>query len=160
MAKTNRNIMQIPADLLKESNYEGTRLIEITNEQVIKLNDERKKRIQEGEPIFQEMEKLSPPLDAFYAKLRPVEEERAKIKAEMQPAYDAYQAKVQEMDPYYQKAQAINDKMQPLINDLVKPQLGEFETAKQLIERDGKLFVEVIDELEEKIKAIRANKKK
>ena len=33
-------------------------------------------------------------------------------------------------------------------------------TRCKLIERDGKLFVEVIDELEEKIKAIRANKKK
>lgn len=30
-----------------------------------------------------------------------------------------------------------------------------FETAKELDAKDGKLFVEIIDEIEEKVKAIR-----
>ena len=151
--------MQIPAELLSEKNYEGTRLIEITDETVIELNNKRKELLKEGEPILKEMETLSPPLDKFYIKLRPVEEERAKIKEEMQPALEAYQAKVDEMEKVYQKGQNVSNKMQPIIQKLVKDQLGEFETAKQLIEKDGKLFVEVIDELEEKIKALRATKK-
>lgn len=159
MAKTNRTFMQIPKEILSEKNYEGTRLIEITDETVISLNNERKERLKEGEPILKEMEVLSPPLDAFYEKLRPVEEERKKIKEEMQPAYDAYHAKVEEMDKIYQKGQIVSNKMQPLINEIVKPQLSEFEAAKQLVERDGKLFVEVVDEIEEKIKALRATKK-
>lgn len=152
--------MKIPTELLSEKNYEGTRLIEITDEQVIKLNNERKEILKEGEPILKEMEKLSPPLDAFYVKLNPIERERAKIKEDMQPAYDAYQEKVAEMDKVYQKGQLVNNKMQPLINGLVKEQLSEFETAKQMIERDGKLYVEVVDEVEEKIKALRVAKAK
>lgn len=151
--------MQIPADLLKEKNYEGTRLVEITDERVIKLNEERKKRLVEGEPILKEMERLSPPLDAFYEKLRPIEEERKKIKEEMQPAYDAYNEQVQKMDKIYQKGQLISNKMQPLINEIIKPKLGEFETARQMVERDGKLYIEIIDEIEEKIKSIRTKKK-
>lgn len=159
MGKTNRKIMQLPKELLSEKNYEGTRLIEITDETVISLNNQRKELLKEGEPILKEMEKLSPPLDAFYIKLRPVEEERHRIKEEMQPALDAYQAKVDEMDKVYQKGQLVSNKMQPIINGIVKPQLREFETAKQLVEREGKLYVEVVDEIEEKIKAIRATKK-
>jgi hypothetical protein len=38
--------------------------------------------------------------------------------------------------------------------------LGEFETARQVIEKEGKMYVEVIDELEEKIKTLRAAKAK
>lgn len=159
MDKTNRTFMQIDPALFSEKNYVGTRLIEITDETVIKLNEARKEALKEGEPILKEMEALSPPLDAFYIKLRPIEEERAKIKEEMQPAYDAYNAKVEEMDKFYQKGQAISNKMQPLINAIVKPQLAEFETAKTMVERDGKLFVEVADEVEELVKKIRATKK-
>jgi predicted nuclease with TOPRIM domain len=159
MGKTNRKPMQISKEILSEKNYEGTRLIEITDETVISLNNQRKELLKEGEPILKEMEKLSPPLDAFYIKLKPIEEERAKIKEEMQPAYDAYHEKVEEMDKVYQKGQLVSNKMQPLINAIVKPQLGEFETAKTMLEKDGKLFVEVVDEIEEKVKAIRANKK-
>ena len=128
--------MQLPKELLSEKNYEGTR-----------------------EPTLKEMEELSKPLDVFYMKLRPVEEERKKIKDEMQPAYEAYQDKVVEMDKFYQKAQLVSDKLQPLVLEIVNPQLREFEKAKELIEKEGKLYVEVIDEIEEKIKAIRATKK-
>lgn len=152
--------MKIPQEILSEKNYEGTRLVEITDERVIKLNDERKAMLKEGEPILQEMEKLSPPLDAWYAKLRPVEEERAKIKADMQVDYDVYNEKVQEMDKIYQKGVLVSNKMQPIIQELLKTELGEFETAKTLVEKNGKLYVEVMDELEEKIKAVRAAKKK
>ena len=124
--------MKIPQEILSEKNYEGTRLVEITDERVIKLNDERKAMLKEGEPILQEMEKLSPPLDAWYAKLRPVEEERAKIKADMQVDYDVYNEKVQEMDKIYQKGVLVSNKMQPIIQELLKTELGEFETAKTL----------------------------
>lgn len=152
--------MQIDPKVLSEKNYTGTRLIEITDERVIELNNQRKEFLKEGEPILEEMEKLSPPLDAFYVKLKPIEDERAKIKLEMQPAYDAYNEKVEEMDKVYQKGQLVSNKMQPIINELVKPELGEFETAKQLVEKDGKLFVEVQDEIEEKVKSLRAIKAK
>ena len=42
----------------------------------------------------------------------------------------------------------------------MEKELGEFETARQLIEKDDKLFVEICDEIEEKVKSIRAIKAK
>lgn len=152
--------MKIPQEMLSEKNYEGTRLIEITDEKVIELNNQRKEFLKEGEPFLKGMEKLSPPLDAWYAKLRPVEEQREQIKKDMQKDYDAYNEVWQEMDKVYQKGQLVSNKIQPLVNDFIKPQLEEFEVAKTMVERDGKLYVEVSDELEEKIKSIRASKKK
>ena len=56
MAETNRTFMQIDPSILSEKNYVGTRLIEITDETVIKLNDARKEALKEGEPVLQEME--------------------------------------------------------------------------------------------------------
>jgi len=151
--------MQINKEILSEKNYTGTRLIEINDETVVTLNNERKELLAEGEPILKEMELLSPPLDAFYVLLAPVEKERARIKEEMKPAYDAYQAKVAEMDKVYQKGQLVSDKIQPIVAELIKGELGEFEKGLTMKEVDGKLFVEVIDEIEEKVKAIRASKK-
>ena len=159
MDRRNNKIMQIDKEILNEKNYEGTKLIEITDEQIIELNEKRKELLKEGEPFLKDMEKLSPPLDAWYAKLRPVEEEREKIKKDMQPAYDAYNEVWQKMDKVYEKGQLVANKIQPLVTAFMKDKLSEFETSKQMIEKDGKLFVEVVDEIEEKIKAIRASKK-
>lgn len=160
MDARNRKTMQIPKELLSEKNYEGTRLIEITDENILRLFQERSEILKSGEPIMKQMDELSKPLDAFYEKLRPIEEERKKIKEEMQPAVDAYQAVVDRMDTeIYQKTRLIDQKLNPMVDELVKDQLSEFEKAKTLTVRDGKYFVEVEDQLEEKIKLIRATKK-
>lgn len=160
MDARNRKTMQIPKELLSEKNYEGTRLIEIQDENILKLFKERSEILKAGEPIMKRMDELSKPLDEFYLKLRPLEEERKKLKEDMQPAVDAYQAVVDEMDTtIYQKSRLIDQKLYPMVDNLVKDQLGEFEKASTLTERDGKFYVEVIDELEEKIKLIRATKK-
>lgn len=160
MDKTNRTFMQIPSELLSEKNYEGTRLIEITDENVLRLFKERGEILKLGEPIMKRMDELSKPLDEFYIKLKPIEEERKKIKEDMQPAVEAYQAVVDEMDrEIYQKTRLIDQKLNPMVDEIVKEQLSEFEKAKTLTERDGKYFVEVEDQLEEKIKLIRATKK-
>ena len=152
--------MQLPKDLLSEKNYEGTRLIEITDENVLRLFKERAEILKSGEPIMARMDELSKPLDEFYKKLQPLEEERKKIKEDMQPATDAYQAVVDEMDKnIYQKSRLIDQKLNPMVDNLVKDQLGEFEKAKTLTERDGKYYVEIEDQIEEKIKLIRATKK-
>lgn len=152
--------MQIPKDLLSEKNYEGTSLIEITDENILRLFKERADILKLGEPIMKRMDELSKPLDEFYVRLKPLEEERKQIKEDMQPAIDAYQAVVDEMDKdVYQKTRLIDQKLNPMVDELVKDQLSEFEKAKTLTERDGKYYVEVEDLLEEKIKLIRATKK-
>jgi uncharacterized phage infection (PIP) family protein YhgE len=152
--------MQIPSELLKESNYSGTRLIEIKDAQVTKLQKELTKLQLEANPFLEEMEKLTPILDPYYTKLRNLQEEIKKVQEEMAPTketYDEWLEKVQKID---QKAQLIKNKIQPIVLDLVNPQLTEFEKANQMIEKDGQLFVEVADEIEEKVKAIRASKVK
>lgn len=160
MAKTNRKFMQINKELLSEKNYEGTRLIEITDEKVISLHSELNKLQAEANPHLKIMEDITPKLDPLFAKLRELEEKKAKIKEEMTPIRAPYDVELQAVEKIDQKAQLIKNKIQPLVLSIVKDSLSEFETAKQLIEKDGKIYIEVVDEIEEKVKAIRASKAK
>lgn len=152
--------MKIPADVLHEKNYAGTRLIEINDETVIKLKAEIAKFKPVAEPFLKKMDELGKVLDPFYTKIRELKAKEEEVKKEMQPTLDDFNKELKEMEGIEQKTDAIKNKIQPIIAKLMEGQLGEFETARQLIEKDDKLFVEVIDELEERIKSIRANKKK
>ncbi len=152
MAETNRKSMQIPHEVLAEKNYEGSRLIEITDEKVVELNVALKALQAEANPHLEIMESITPQLDPLYTKLRELEQEKAKVRETMEPIKAPYDIELQAVEKIDQKAQ--------LINSIVAPMLGEFEKAQQMKEIDGKLFVEVVDEIEEKVKAIRAAKAK
>lgn len=156
MDTRNRKIMQLPKDLLSEVNYEGTRLIEITDETVLALLQEVKKCGEEVKPFLDEMDKYTPEIDKLYAELRPIEEKRAELKEKLTVALKPFQVEQEKADMVYQKSDAIKQKIYPLARELVNPQLSEFESAGQFIERDGKTFIEITDEIEEKIKQIRA----
>ena len=54
------------------------------------------------------------------------------------------------------------DKIRVIVSKILEKELGEFELARELKpdETTGKLFVEIIDEIEEKVKAIRMVKAK
>jgi len=150
--------MQIPAELLKESNYEGTRLIEITDEAVLNLTADLTALQQEANPYLEKMEALTPQMDPIYSEIAELEAKKKELLAQVAPIraqYDEEMVFVEEID---QRATLIKNKVQPIINDLVKGELGEFERAMQTIHKDGKLYVEVQDQLEEKIKQLRANK--
>lgn len=152
--------MKIPTEILSEKNYEGTRLIEINDPKVTELQEELTKLQLEANPLLEEMEKITPILDPFYTKMREHQEAITKIKEEMEVPKAEYTSWLEKVEKIDQKAQLIKNKIQPLVNAIVKPELGEFEKANQLVPRDRKLFVEVMDELEEKVKAIRAAKAK
>jgi predicted nucleic acid-binding Zn-ribbon protein len=152
--------MKIPQEYLKEANYEGTRLIEVVDEKVKELQGELTKLQLEANPHLKIMEDITPKLDPLFTKLRELEEQKTKIRDEMAPIRDPYDKELLAVQKIDQKAQLIKNKIQPLILKMVNPLLGEFETARQLIEKDGKLFVEVVDEVEEKIKTLRAAKAK
>lgn len=152
--------MKIPADLLAEKNYDGTRLIEITDEQVIKLKAEIAKFKPIAEPFLKKMDELGKLLDPFYTKMRELDAEKDKIKKEIQPTMDDFNAQLKEMEAIEQKTDLIKNKIQPLVAKILETQLGETETGRQLIEKDDKLYVEVVEELEEKLKIIRMNKAK
>ena len=70
--------------------------------------------------------------------------------------WDVEHEKIQKVE---QKAALIKDKMVPMVVKELQPQLGEFEEAKHLIEKDGEIYAEVFDLLEEFIKTHRAKKK-
>jgi len=152
--------MKIPTDLLAEKNYEGSRLIEVTDPKVIEL----KKEITDFQPIakphLEIMEKLGKELDPSYTKIRELDEQKKKLKEEMQPTLDKFNVELKKMEAIEQKTNAIKNKIQPIVAKLMEGQLSEFETARQLLDRDGKLFVEVIDEIEERVKFIRMQKTK
>lgn len=150
--------MQIPSEYLKESNYEGTRLIEVTDEAVLSLTAELSELQKEANPYLEKMEALTPQMDPIYSEIAELEAKKRELQAKVAPIreqYDAEMAFVEEID---QRATLIKSKVQPIINDLVKGELGEFERAMQTVHKDGKLYVEVQDQLEEKIKQLRANK--
>lgn len=155
--------MKIPQEYLAEKNYEGTRLVEVTDATVLKLKAELKKLQEEANPYLVKMEAITPVLDPFYAKLRELEEQKQKIQAEMSPVMENYQVELREVEKIDARAKLIKNKIEPIVNKIAEPLLGEFEKATQLIEKGDKIYIEIIDELEEKVKAIRtikANKPK
>jgi arginyl-tRNA synthetase len=152
--------MKIPAEFLKESNYEGTRFIEIKNETVTKLIKEISDYQKEANPTLEIMDKYAKILDPYYQKIQKLQGEIGKIKEEMaedKAKYDEELAKVEKIDA---KAQMIKNKLMPIVLDEVKEQLGEFEVALQTKEKDGKIFVEVQDKIEETVKTLRLQKAK
>lgn len=150
--------MQIPKEYLAEKNYEGSRLIEISDPDVVRLHGELKKLQLEANPHLEIMESITPKLDPYFTKLRELENEKTKIRGEMAPIREPYDKELEQVQKIDQRAQLIKDKITPLVNKIVEAQLGDFEKALQLTERDGKMFVEVVDEIEEKVKAVRAAK--
>ena len=152
--------MQIPSEVLAEKNYAGTRLIEITDPKVMELRAEVAAFAPDAKPFLEKMEEYSKVLDPFYSQINEHSKEIKKLKDEMAPTKELFDAEVSQLEKIEQKAQLIKDKIQPMIMELIQDQLGEFEKALQLIDKDEKLYVEVVDEIEECVKKIRANKAK
>lgn len=154
--------MKIPLELLAEKNYDGSRLFEITDEKVITLKKEIETYQPVAKPYLEKMEKLGKELDPFYTKIRELDAEKDKIKKEMQPTLDSFNAELKHMEKIQQKTDVLKDKIRVIVSKILEKELGEFESARELRpdETTGKLFVEIIDEIEEKVKAIRMVKAK
>lgn len=150
--------MQIPKEYLEEKNYEGTRLIEVTDEAVLALTAELTALQQEANPYLERMEALTPEMDPIYSEIAELEAKKKELQLQVAPIRAKYDAEMEFVEEIDQRASLIKNKVQPIINDLVKGELGEFERAMQTVHKDGKLYVEVQDQLEEKIKQLRANK--
>jgi len=152
--------MKIDKAILSEKNYEGSRFIEIKNAKVTEIMKDMSALQKEANPYLEVMDKYAKILDPFYQKIQKLQNEIGKIKEEMaedKMKYDDEMSKVEKIDA---KAQMLKNKLMPIILDEVKGQLGEFEVAYQTKEKDGKVFVEVQDKLEELVKSLRAQKAK
>lgn len=156
--------MKIDKEMLAEKNYSGSRLIEITDKTVLKLQKEVAKFAPLAKPHLDKLEKLGKVLDPARIKIRELREklkkEEDKIKEDCK--FDelvVQEAKaIEELEAINQKADLVKNKITPIINNLVKDQLDEFEIARHVNVKEDKIFVEVFDEVEEKVKQLRAQK--
>lgn len=151
--------MKIPSELLKESNYDGTRLIEMKDKKVYELQAKLTPLQKEINPIIEKHSKSYYPFVDKYRAERPLLVAQLKaMDEEMQKQTDLIADDVKLIESHEQKATNIKNKIQVLIQKELEGQLSEFEVAKHTVVKDDKIFVEVFDEIEEKIKALRAGK--
>lgn len=149
--------MQIPKEYLEEKNYTGTRLIEVNDETVLDLKKQLDELQKEINPVLDRLnENYYKPADQIYTEINALNEKLNPLKEKMRELFEANKADTEIVEAQEKKAQHIKNKIQPIVNELVKSELGEFEKATIVREVDGKLFVEVVDEIEEKIKSIRS----
>lgn len=161
MGTANRKTMQIDKELLSEVNYTGSRLILLEDENLTKLNTELTSYQQEINPIIDKLSaEYYPKIDPMYQEVQKLMEQAKELKAKIAEITNEFKPAIDVIESFEQKAQSVKNKMQPIILEIVKDQLGEFETAKNTVVRDGKIYAEVFDEIEEKVKAIRMVKAK
>ena len=150
--------MNIPKDLLAEKNYSGSRLIKINNPVILKLKKELTEFQKKANPTLKKMEEISKLLDPTYSKIAELNQQITKLKEEIQPTRELYDVEMAKVELIDQRAQLVKNKIQPLIEKEIEGQLGEFEKALQATEKNNLIFVEVVDELEETVKKMRASK--
>ena len=152
--------MQIPAEFFSEVNYSGTRLIKIEDEIVRALQEELTALQKEANPFLEQMEAITPELDPVYDEIRELELKKGELQKKVAPArarYDAIAKNVEEIDV---RASSIKAKITPIVLDLVKDDLSEFEIPLHTVVKEGEMYVEVRDEIEERVKQLRAIKAK
>jgi chromosome segregation ATPase len=202
--------MQIPKEYLEEKNYEGSRLVEIIDPEILKLKQaikdiqekEANPILNEAEPLLKvidpantkigelinkikeistkirpltiefneasknfpeditefppELQAIKDKIDPLLSEVKELESQVKEVKKGKENEQNLYNEAIKKVEKLDARASLIKEKMQVLVNKLIVPQLGEFEKALHLIEKDGKVFVEIIDEIEEKVKAIRS----
>ena len=131
--------MQIDPTLLTPENYSNPRYIELKDEQIGKLY----------EKVQVHQKKVNPDLKRY----EELEKQANGIKEEMKEIVEAMQVEDQ-------KASKIKEKLVPLVEDEVLPQLNELEEFVGIELKDGKYFAKVNDRIEEWVKAVREQQQK
>ncbi len=153
--------MQIDPKVLAEINYTGSRLIEIDNPKLSELQKELSAYQQEINPIIDMLSaEYYPVIDPMYQKVQELNAEAKAIKEKIAEQTAMHKKSIEAIEAAEQKAGLIKNKMQPLILKEVEGKLSEFEIARNTVIKDEKIYVEVFDEIEEKVKALRTAKAK
>lgn len=169
-------------DLQKEANpildvmTEIDKKVQPYREQVKVLKDENQKDYESIRPFKEQYEILAralpedateqtPEMAELAEKMNPVidrikarEVEISAIREEMKPHKDEWDKEHDKVQAIERQAAALKEKIIPFVTKDLEGKLGEFEEAKHLIEKDGLIYAEVFDLLEEFIKAHRAKK--
>lgn len=153
--------MQIPKDILAEKNYTGTRKILINDEKVRESLKELTALQKKINPI---LDGLQDTFKKFDATNKVIAEHQAEIKRlhdELIPDKAFYEQEMAKIKPVEDEARLIQSKVEPLIKEIVKDQLGEFEKPLHATEDEssGDIYVEVVDVLEDFIVRHRAQNK-
>lgn len=137
--------MQIDTNLLKEENYSNPRLVEITNEETIKLYNQVRAHQEVVMPFLRRYEEI----EAKKAELRaPFDEYVKETKQELEDMMDAMKAEDQ-------LAAKVKEKLVPLVEAEVMPHLGELDEFVGIEKIDDKYYAKVNDRIEEWVKAVR-----
>jgi chromosome segregation ATPase len=141
---------------LKDENQKDYEAIKPFKEQYIILAKALPEDATDSTP---EMKELEAHMNPFIDKIKAREVEISKIREEMKPHKDEWdKIHNEQVMPIEMEARVIKEKIVPLVNSELEGKLGEFEEAKHLVERDGKIYAEVFDLIEEFVKAHRAKK--
>jgi seryl-tRNA synthetase len=151
--------MNIPKEVLSEENYTGNRRIHVSHPMITKYKAEIDEIQKQANPSLKKMEGFAKKLDPSYAKIQELTNEINAIKAEMAPTLELYNIEVAKVEVKDQKAQMVKNKLQPIINKIIKGQLGEFERPIHVVTEKGQHYVEVSDIIEDFVKARRASNK-
>lgn len=150
--------MKFTKEQLSEENYSGVRRIQISNPMITKYKAEIDKYQKQANPALKKMEAIGQELDPFYKMINQHQQEINKIKEEMAPVLERYNVELKKVELIDQKAQAIKNKLQPIVDKCIEGKLEEFEKPTNLVSEKGFFYVEVSDTLEDFIKARRASK--
>lgn len=131
--------MQYETNTFDEKNYTNPRLIEVKNQESIDLYKEILGYQQEANPDLEELENLQKKMQKLKAKSELITE------------------RLKEKD---QLATKVKEKLAPLLEEEMTPQMGDFEEFFGIEEKDGRYFAKINDRIEEFVKVIRAGKKK
>lgn len=142
--------MQIDTSLFTEDKYTNPRMIEIKNPEIAELYTVIREHQENANPFikrFNEIEEkkaeLRAPLDAYVKETKQEQEDL-----------------IEKMQNEDQLAAKVKEKLVPMVEDEIIPQLGELDEFVGLEKIDGKLYAKINDRVEEWIKAIRSQKPK
>lgn len=140
--------MQIDKKYLSEENYSNPRYVKIQNEEVGKLYEVIKGHQEAVNPFLKRYEEI----EAKKAELKkPLDDYTAETKEELEDMME----KMQSED---QKAAKVKEKLVPLIEEEIIPQLGELDEFVGLEKKDDGYYAKINDRVEEWVKAVRSQK--
>jgi len=142
--------MQIDTSLFTEDKYTNPRLVEVKNKEIGKLYTTIRKHQENVNPFLKRYEEI----EARKAELKaPYDEYVKETKQELEDMME----KMQNED---QLAAKVKEKLVPLVQEEVMPQLGELDEFVGLDRIDDKLYAKINDRVEEWIKVVRDQKQK
>lgn len=151
--------MFLAPEILDEKNYTGGRLVQIKSQTVYKLKKEIDKIQKEANPILNKMEKLGKQMEPGMVKIRELQKQIAEIQEEIKPIREQYDIEHKKVEVKDQRATLIKNKIYPIVQKELDGTLAEFEEGRNIVDKKGVLFVNVVDKLEEYVKQQRASKK-